>query len=160
MKILLRIDDHLARVFFTKHVVIVEGDTEEITIKESLKRLPKSKYLKIVSDFEVVKARGKASIIGLVKYLVSMGIYPTVVHDRDKGVEGAEVFNQPITDALGGLGKVIQLHENIEDELGYPAPTYEKPFKAYKITKGWGDDWEDVPEKWRKRMESIFFGYI
>ena len=28
VKMLLRIDEHIARVFFTKHVVIIEGDTD------------------------------------------------------------------------------------------------------------------------------------
>jgi predicted ATP-dependent endonuclease of OLD family len=160
VKMILRVDDHVARVFFTKHIVIVEGDTEEVVIKETLKRLPKEKYLKIISDFEIIKARGKASIIGLVKYLVAMGISPIVVHDRDSGVVGAEVFNQPIADALGGVGKIVQMCENIEDEIGYNAPTYEKPFKAYQETQEWGDEWESVPEKWKQKMLEIFGGYI
>lgn len=160
VKMLLRVDDHVARVFFTKHIIIIEGDTEEIVIKETLKRLPKDRYLKIVSDFEIVKARGKASIIGLVKYLVAMGINPIVVHDRDGGVAGAEVFNQPIADALAGGGKVIQMHENIEDEMGYSAPTSEKPYKAYQHTQTWGEDWAGVPEKWKAKMIEIFGNYI
>lgn len=160
VKMLLRVDDHVARVFFTKHVIIIEGDTEEVVIKETLKRLPKERYLKIVSDFEIVKARGKASIIGLVKYLVAMGITPIVVHDRDGGVAGAEVFNQPIADALAGGGKVVQMHENIEDEMGYPAPTLEKPFKAYQHAQTWGDDWEDIPVTWKVKMVEIFGDYV
>ncbi|WP_374497583.1 ATP-dependent nuclease [Vogesella indigofera] len=160
VKMLLRVDDHVARVFFTKHIIIIEGDTEEIVIKETLKRLPKERYLKIVSDFEIVKARGKASIIGLVKYLVAMGIAPIVVHDRDGGVAGAEIFNQPIADALAGSGKVVQMHENIEDEMGYHAPSSEKPFKAYLHTQTWGEDWDSVPDAWRTKMVEIFGNYI
>lgn len=160
VKMLLRVDDHVARVFFTKHIIIIEGDTEEVVIKETLKRLPKERYLKIVSDFEIVKARGKASIIGLVKYLVAMGITPIVVHDRDGGIAGAEVFNQPIADALAGSGKVVQMHENIEDEMGYPAPTSEKPFKAYQHTQTWGDDWADIPVTWKAKMVEIFGDYV
>lgn len=160
VKMLLRVDEHVARVFFTKHIIIIEGDTEEVVIKETLKRLPKDRYLKIASDFEIVKARGKASIIGLVKYLVAMGISPIVIHDRDGGVAGAEVFNQPIADALAGGGKVIQMHENIEDELGYSASTSEKPFKAYQHTQTWGEDWAGVPEKWKAKMVEIFGNYI
>ncbi|MDX8400881.1 MAG: TOPRIM nucleotidyl transferase/hydrolase domain-containing protein, partial [Gallionellaceae bacterium] len=160
VKMLLRVDDHIARVFFTSHVVIVEGDTEEILIRESLKRLSDDEYLKIVSNFEVIKARGKASIIGLTKYLVSMGMEPIIVHDRDKGTAGAEVFNQPIADALQGKGKVIQMHENVEDEIGYKAPSTEKPFRAYKETLTWGDDWAGIPENWRIKMKDIFGEYI
>lgn len=160
VKMLLRVDDHVARIFFTKHIVIIEGDTEEVVIKETLKRLPKDRYLKIVSDFEIVKARGKAAIIGLVKYLVAMGIAPIVVHDRDGGVAGAEVFNQPIADALAGSGKVVQMLENIEDEIGYPAPSSEKPFKAYQHTQTWGDEWDRLPPTWRSKMVEIFGSYV
>lgn len=160
VKMLLRVDDHVARVFFTKNIIIIEGDTEEIVIKETLKRLPKERYLKIISDFEIVKARGKASIIGLVKYLVAMGISPIVVHDRDGGVAGAEAFNQPIADALAEGGKVVQMHENIEGEMGYPAPTSEKPFKAYQQTQTWGDDWAAIPMTWKAKMVEIFGGYV
>ena len=160
VKMLLRIDSHIARVFFAKYVVIVEGDTEEIIIIETLKKLPKEQYLKIVSSFEVIKARGKASIIGLVKYLVSMGIEPIVVHDRDKGIVGAEKFNKPIADATQGKGRVIQMCENVEDEIGYDAPSYEKPLRAYKETTTWGDNWDGVPELWKVKMKEIFGDYI
>ena len=159
VKMLLRIDEHIARVFFTKHVVVIEGDTEEILISETLKKLPREKYLKIVSDFEFVKARGKASIIGLSKYLISMGITPIVAHDRDQGNKGAEKFNQPITDAVAGNGKVIQMHENVEDEVGYPAPSSEKPLTAFRQTALWAD-WESVPDGWKDKMKAIFGDYL
>ncbi|MGZ4976341.1 MAG: hypothetical protein ACXV8O_04235 [Methylobacter sp.] len=61
---------------------------------------------------------------------------------------------------LGGVGKIVQMCENIENEIGYNAPTYEKPFKAYQETQKWGDEWESVPEKWKQKMLEIFGGYI
>lgn len=160
VKMLLRIDSHIARIFFAKNIVIIEGDTEEIIIIECLKKLSKDEYLSIVSNFEIIKARGKASIIGLVKYLVSMGIEPIVVHDRDKGIAGAEKFNQPIIDATQGKGKVVQMCENVEDEIGYDAPSYEKPLRAYKETNKWGDNWAGVPESWKVKMKEIFGDHI
>ncbi len=159
VKMLLRIDEHIARVFFTKHVVIVEGDTEEILIAESLKKLPRKQYLNIVANFEIVKARGKASIIGLAKYLIAMGIAPTVVHDRDQGTEGAEKFNKPIAAALAGRGKVVEMHENVEDEVGYPAPSAEKPLTAFQETTQWAD-WDAIPASWREKMKAIFGEFI
>lgn len=160
IKMVTRIDDHMARIFFTRHVVIVEGDTEEIAIKESLKRLPKEKYLKVLADFEVVKARGKASIISLAKYLVAMGINPIVVHDRDQGVAGAEVFNAPIAQAVGANGRVVQMHECVENEIGYAPPNSEKPYRAYRQTLEWGDAWEGIPAQWRIKMREIFGDYV
>jgi len=159
VKMILKIDDHVARAFYTNNVIIIEGDTEDILIRESLSRLPKETYRNIISNFEIIKARGKASIIGLVKYLTSMGIHPIVVHDRDNGIEGAVKFNQPIRDALNGKGRVVEMHENVEDVIGYVA-TYEKPFKAFQQTKVWGSEWNDIPENWRIKMREIFLDCI
>lgn len=159
VKMLLKIDDHLARIFFTKKVVIVEGDTEDVVIRESLGRLSTDQRQKIRSNFEIIKARGKASIIGLSKYLVAMGIVPTIIHDRDQGTLGAEVFNQPIADAAGG-GIVIQLINCMEDVLGYSPPQSEKPFKAYKKTLEWGPSWNDIPENWRTVLQRVFEDYV
>jgi putative ATP-dependent endonuclease of OLD family len=89
-----------------------------------------------------------------------MGIAPIVVHDRDGRVFGAEVFKQPIADALADGGKVIQMHENIEDDLGYPAPASEKPFKAYQHTQKWGEDWDGIPALWKAKIVEIFGDYV
>jgi len=159
VKMLLKIDDYVSRVFFTNFVVIVEGDTEDILIRESISKLDKESYLSILSNFEIIKARGKAAIISLVKYLTSMGISPIVVHDRDQGIENAEKFNAPISEALNGNGKIILMEENVEDEIGYTANS-EKPFKAYQETLKWGNNWENIPENWRNKLKDIFSDYI
>jgi putative ATP-dependent endonuclease of the OLD family len=155
VKMILKVDDYIARVFFTKRIVVVEGDTEDIVIRESFKRVDKAKRLGILANTEVIKARGKASIIGLSKYLKAMGIIPFIIHDRDGGIAGAEKFNDPI-EAVVGKENVIQLEECLEDVLGYDPPLTEKPFTAYSVAKGWGDEWSDVPERWRLVMERAF----
>ena len=159
VKMLLKLDDYVARLFFTENVVVIEGDTEDVLIKESLKRLQRDNYLQIISKFEIIKARGKAAIIGLVKYLTAMGIKPIVVHDRDNETEGATKFNKPIKDAIDSNGKIVLMIENVEDEVGYIANS-EKPFKAFLETEKWGDNWSDIPENWRKKMKEIFGKYI
>lgn len=159
VKMILKIDNYVSRIFFTKNVVIIEGDTEDILIRESIKRLERNKYFKILSDFEIIKARGKAAIIGLVKYLTSMGIHPIVVHDLDANEPNAAIFNEPICQALNGLGKIVIMKNNVEDELNYVA-TYEKPFKAYQQTLNWGENWSDLPENWRSKMFEIFGDYL
>jgi putative ATP-dependent endonuclease of the OLD family len=159
VKMLLKMDDYISRAFFTNNVVIIEGDTEDILIRETLKRLSKDEYLKIISNFEFIKARGKASIIGLVKYLTSMGVKPIIIHDRDNGIEGAVKFNEPIKEAVGDNGRIILMCENVEDEIGYSA-TYEKPFKAYQQTLTWGQSWESIPENWKIKMKELFQDYI
>lgn len=159
VKMVLKIDNHVARIFFTKNVIIVEGDTEDILIRETLKRLEKTKYFKILSDFEIIKARGKAAIIGLVKYLTSMGIKPIVVHDLDSAEPNAAKYNEPISNALDGNGRIVIMNNNVEEELGYEANS-EKPYKAYQKTLEWGDNWNDVPENWKLKMIEIFGEYI
>lgn len=160
VKMLIRLDDHVSRIFFTRKVIVVEGDTEEVLIKEAINRMNPEDRAKVLSGTEIVKARGKASIIGLVKYLKALNVDFFVIHDRDLGTAGAEVFNQPIADAVGDQHKVIMLHECVEDLMGYPAPNSEKPFKAYKQSLSWGDNWEGVPQALRAVMEKAFDPFI
>lgn len=156
VKMLIKLDDHVSRIFFTRKVVVVEGDTEEVLIKEAIRRMSPEARAKVLSGSEIVKARGKASIIGLVKYLKALDVNFFVIHDRDQGTVGAEVFNQPIADAVGEPDQVIMLHECVEDLLGYAAPTSEKPFKAYKKTLEWAESWEGVPLALREVMTRAF----
>ena len=62
-------------------------------------------------------------------------------------------------DALEGKGKVVQMHENVEDEVGYTAPSSEKPLRAFQEASKW-TDWNSVPEGWKTKMKDIFGEYI
>ncbi|MCD9615187.1 AAA family ATPase [Chryseobacterium gleum] len=159
VKMIMKVDNYVSRIFFTKNVIIVEGDTEDILIRETLKLLDKAKYFKILSDFEIIKARGKAAIIGLIKYLTSMGINPIVVHDLDLAEPNAAKYNQPIADALNGNGRIVVMANNVEEELGYEANS-EKPYKAYKKTLEWDNNWDNLPLNWKTKMSEIFGEYI
>ncbi|EJM43404.1 hypothetical protein PMI26_02664 [Pseudomonas sp. GM33] len=156
VKMLIKLDDHVSRIFFTRQVLVVEGDTEEVVIKEAIRRMPTEMKSLVLSGSEMVKARGKASIIGLVKYLSALNVDFFVIHDRDKGTEGAEKFNEPIRVAVGNDKKLILLEECIEDFLGYPAPSSEKPFNAYKRTLEWGEGWDGVPEQLKKLLAEVY----
>ncbi|ECD5488966.1 AAA family ATPase [Salmonella enterica subsp. enterica] len=160
IKMLIKLDDHVSRIFFTRKVIVVEGDTEEIIVKEAIRRMPQVMRNKLLASTELVKARGKAAIIGLVKYLSALDVDFFVIHDRDGGTPGAEVFNAPIATAVGDSSKVIMLEECVEDLLGYPAPGSEKPFKAFQEAQRWGDDWNDVPEPLRRILTRAFSPFI
>ncbi|HAT3636714.1 TPA: AAA family ATPase [Raoultella ornithinolytica] len=160
VKMVMKLGDHMSRIFFTKKVIIVEGDTEEIIFKEALRRVPISTRNKILTNTELVKARGKAAIIGLIKYLSALEVDFIVIHDRDKGVKGAEVFNPIILEAAGSPDKVIVVEECIEDILGYPVPTSEKPFNAYQQTLKWGDGFEEIPEQLKSIMRRIYSSWL
>jgi putative ATP-dependent endonuclease of the OLD family len=156
VKMLIKLDDHVSRIFFTRRVLVVEGDTEEVVIKEAIRRMPPEMKSLVLSGSEIVKARGKASIIGLVKYLSALNVDFFVIHDRDKGTEGAEKFNEPIKMAVGNDKKLVLLEECIEDFLGYPAPGSEKPFNAYKRTLEWGEGWDGVPKQLRELLTEVY----
>ena len=156
VKMLIKLDDHVSRIFFTRKVLVVEGDTEEVVIKEAIRRMPPEMKALVLSGSEIVKARGKASIIGLVKYLTALNVDFFVIHDRDKGVEGAEKFNEPIQKAVGDEKKLVVLEECVEDFLGYPAPSAEKPFKAYKQTQEWGENWDGVPKQLKELLRHVY----
>lgn len=160
VKMLLKVDDHVSRIFFTRKVIIVEGDTEEVILKEAIKRMPPDMKSKIFSGSEIVKARGKASIIGLVKYLTALKVDFFVIHDRDKGTEGAEKFNKPIQIAVGDTSKILMLEECMEHFLGYEPPNAEKPFIAFKHTLTWGDTWHGVPEALKKLLAKAYHPLI
>lgn len=155
VKMLQLFDDELSRVFFAERVVVVEGDTELLAIKNTLKIIPENLRKEILAKSQIVRARGKASIISLVKYLQDLHIFPYVMHDRDQGVAGAEVFNQPIADAVNDNARLTLNHENVEDSLGYLAPSSDKPFKAFLHTSHWVNV-ADIPLVWKQKFEFVF----
>lgn len=158
IKLLQKIDDHIAKVFFAKRIIIVEGDTDEIVLKGTIDVMPKKNN--ILSDFQIIKAGGKAAIIALAKYLRAMKVSFFVIHDRDDGVKGAVKFNAPILEAIGGdENNRLMMCECIENELGYVAPSSEKPYEAYKKIKNW-KSWDDVPDNWKNKMGIVFKGYV
>lgn len=156
VKMLIKLDDHISRIFFTRRVLIVEGDTEEVVIKEAIRRMPAEMKAHVLSGSELVKARGKAAIIGLIKYLKALNVDFVVIHDRDKGTEGAEKFNEPIRNAVNNDKKLVVLEECIEDFLGYPSPGSEKPFNAYKRTLEWEDGWNGVPAQLKNLLTKVY----
>ena len=157
IKMLLRIDDYVSKIFFVKNVLIVEGDTEEIVIRETISRLPEKEKKEILCNWQLIKARGKAAIIPLVRYLNTMGIYPYVIHDKDSGVAGAEKFNEPIRRVVNNDEKLWLVEDCIEDILGYSASRYDKPHKAYKyINENWNENWMSISENWRAIIEEVW----
>ena len=157
VKMIQKIDDYVARVFFAKKVVVIEGDTEDVVFKQTIKVMPEKARKDINANYQIIKATGKATIISFVKYLRAMGVDVFVVHDEDSGNEGAERMNQPILDALGGDDtKRYMMHNCVEDVLGYEAPLFDKPYKAYCFVKDWLT-WANVPNGWKNAMRDIFW---
>jgi hypothetical protein len=155
VKMLQVFDDELSRVFFAENVVIVEGDSELLAIKGTLKLLPLEIQKDVQSRHQIVKARGKASIISLTKYLKDLKISPRVMHDGDFGITGAEKFNEPISNALEDPNHLVVLDKNLEEALGYLPPSADKPFKVFEYVNKWTNH-TDVPKPWRDAICKLF----
>lgn len=156
VKMIQKIDDYVARVFFAQKVIIVEGDTEDIVFKRTIEVMPEEVKKVVSSDYQIIKATGKATMISFIRYLKALSVDLFVVHDEDAGTAGAMIMNAPILTALGNDStKRLMMHNCVEDELGYTAPKSDKPFKAYKQVKDW-QTWDDVPDNWRNKMKIVF----
>lgn len=131
IKIIKTFDDELSRVFFAEKCVVVEGDTEVIAIKKSLELLDEENRRRIQSKYQIVKARGKATIIPLARYLALLNIPFDILHDRDFGTDKAYQLNSNIEEAVGDFGNIYMLVNCIEDCFGYKPPSSEKPLKMY-----------------------------
>ena len=154
-----KIDDYVSRVFFAQKVIIVEGDTEDIVFKKTISLMPENVRKKIESDYQIIKATGKATMISFIKYLKALNVDLFVVHDEDSTTPGAERFNAPILESLNNEpSRRLMMHNCIEDELGYNVSSSDKPYKAYKHVESW-HSWDDVPAGWKEKMKLIFADY-
>lgn len=160
LKMLLKLDDYISRIFFTKKCIFVEGDTEEVVIRETIKRLNKDDKAKFVGNCEVFRARGKAVLISIAKYLNALGINYIIMHDKDSGTPRAEAMNDPILRQTQEHRRIM-IEECIEDILGYKAPSSEKPYKAHvHIEDNWGEDINAVPPDWRRIFVKLCTPYL
>ena len=156
IKMLLRVEDSIAKCFFVKKVLIIEGDTEQVVLSETISKLPINLRNEILSDWYILRSRGKAAIIPLIKYLRAMHIDIYVMHDKDADTQGAVIFNEPIRQALDYDDHLFVLENCVEDVLGYTAPTSDKPYKAYcYINDNW-KEWRDISEQWKIIIQNIF----
>jgi putative ATP-dependent endonuclease of the OLD family len=78
LKLLNICDPYVAEFFFGGKVIVVEGDTE-YTAFNYIKRSKTDQY----KDINIIRARGKATIVSLVKILNHFGSDYAVLHDCD-----------------------------------------------------------------------------
>jgi putative ATP-dependent endonuclease of OLD family len=78
LKLLNLCDPHVAEFFFGGKVIVVEGDTE-YTAFNYIKAQKPADY----RDVHIIRARGKATIVSLVKVLNHFGSSYSVLHDSD-----------------------------------------------------------------------------
>lgn len=150
LKLLNLCDPYVAEFFFGGKVIVVEGDTE-YTAFNYIKKSKPEKY----KDINLIRARGKATIVSLVKILNHFGSDYAVLHDCDmprittkKGKEMANPAwgnNPNILEAMNAkpVGKSTRLLAslpNFESAYFGEVAEEEKPYNALRTL-------EDNPEK-------------
>lgn len=78
LKLLNLCDPYVAEFFFGGKVIVVEGDTEYTAFNYIIGQKPK-----LYNNINIIRARGKATIVSLVKILNHFGSDYSVLHDCD-----------------------------------------------------------------------------
>lgn len=79
LKLLNLCDPYVAEFFFGGKVVVVEGDTEYTAFNYIKRQKPE-----LYKNINIIRARGKATIVSLIKILNHFGSDYSVLHDCDK----------------------------------------------------------------------------
>lgn len=136
LKLLNVCDPHVAEFFFGGRVVIVEGDTEYTAFKYAVLQKP-DKF----KDVHIIRARGKATIVSLVKILNHFGSKYSVLHDSDTPLtkdfkkNPAWATNQNIVDAVNTHVdrtkiRLLASIPNLEQAFFHQEVKNEKPYNA------------------------------
>ncbi|MET3129067.1 putative ATP-dependent endonuclease of OLD family [Arcicella rosea] len=78
LKLLNICDPYVAEFFFGGKVIVVEGDTEYTAFNYIKKKKPE-----VYKDIHIIRARGKATIVSLIKVLNHFGSNYAILHDSD-----------------------------------------------------------------------------
>lgn len=107
----------VCEVFFAKHAVLVEGDSEKAILvkQESLYRLagiePQS-----VHDVSIISCGGKWTIPPIARLLREFGISFRIIHDKDaKGLPEAELAEKPAIHPYHANEKIAECVESADD---------------------------------------------
>lgn len=142
LKLLNICDPYVAEFFFGGKVIVVEGDTE-YTAFNYVKRQKPEEY----KNVNIIRARGKATIVSLIKVLNHFGSNYAVLHDSDtprlitkKGKEMANpawgnninLLNAVNAKPLVTAARLLASLPNFEEAYFGEAALEEKPYNALK----------------------------
>jgi putative ATP-dependent endonuclease of OLD family len=142
LKLLNICDPYVAEFFFGGKTIIVEGDTEFTAFKYVVQTKPE-----LYKNIHIIRARGKATIVSLVKVLNQFGSNYAVLHDADSPLSSngnanpAWTINQNILNevALKPQGIKVRLLTSMQDferAYFYQEAKGEKPYNALKQLMG------------------------
>lgn len=159
MKILNYVDSYVNEFFFADKILIVEGDTEYIAFKHYAKEAQE--------NIHIVRARGKSTIVTLMKILNQFNTSYDVIHDVDNN-EGYKlqtlkaqltncknIYNQKTHDEI----RIFASISNFENAIGLEdVSSNQKTKNIYQIihgTDGPGSGSDDFSSA-RNEIENIF----
>ncbi|WP_075617995.1 ATP-dependent nuclease [Paenisporosarcina indica] len=90
MKILNYVDSFVNEFFFADNIIIVEGDTEYIALKTLMKN-------NNISNYHIIRARGKDTIVTLMKILNQFKSDYSVIHDIDNDKDTVQKLKTQLT---------------------------------------------------------------
>ena len=114
------LDPERNELFFAKHVILVEGDTEKLALPEYARRLGINLDR---ADVSVVEVGGKRSLKAFVEIVTSFGVPVTLVFDTDSSDFGKdekikeEEYNKELRELKGKLVRVVELNPKYEWQL-------------------------------------------
>ena len=138
LKLLNLCDPYVAEFFFGGKVIVVEGDTEYTAFNYIKASKPD-----IYKDIHIIRARGKATIVSLIKILNHFGSSYSVLHDSDKpltqtGAGNPAWGNNPNILAainakpVGTQTRLLASLPNFEEAYFGEIVKTEKPYNALK----------------------------
>jgi putative ATP-dependent endonuclease of OLD family len=136
LKLLNICDPYVAEFFFGGHSIIVEGDTEFTALKYTMANYPDE-----FKDVHLIRARGKATIVSLIKILNHFGSRYSILHDSDYPIlesgrrNSAWSTNQNILNAVNehvdsSRVRLIAALKNFERGFLTNEVSDEKPYNA------------------------------
>lgn len=157
LKLLNQCDPYVAEFFFGGKVIVVEGDTE-YTAFNYIKSMKPDLY----KNVHIIRARGKATIVSLVKILNHFGSSYSVLHDSDKPFTAVGKGNPAWGNNPNILAAVNSKPEGAQTRLLASLPNFEeayfgeeikseKPYNALK-TISTNNDKFDIIEKLLKSL--------
>ncbi len=130
LKLLNLCDPYVAEFFFGGKVIIVEGDTE-YTAFNYIKAEKPDKY----KNVHIIRARGKATIVSLIKILNHFGNDYAILHDADSQKTKKDKNNPAWTTNINILNETKNKPDGVKIRLLASLPNFENAYFGEEISK-------------------------
>ncbi|WP_327078374.1 ATP-dependent nuclease [Prochlorothrix hollandica] len=166
---------HVCEAFFADQVILVEGSTEAIAIRQILEKMElENSNSKDIKNFHIVNCGGKTTIPEFQRILRLFKIEYTVFHDSDSRLDknGKSLNVWTINEKIW---KEIEMARrdnieakrfvsiiNFESSNGYNPCPQSKPTEAYQQVKTWISRWNEKAIQAKpiiKYMQYLVHGY-